>query len=300
MVRWGLVPFLLAIGLMPGSPETTPRPSWKTADSSATAAIHLSASQKEDANLRLINLLGKTALYCHRLENAALDFVCLEEITEDIDYSREKSGDFASKDTIVEKNTYLYDYQFIRKENIKKEVRKPLMIMKDGRLATVKEPGLLTSAVRVEYVLFGPIGLLGENWRPRRNFRIAGEDAVIGERAVILESRIRPGMEGSHCDGNAWIRESDGSVLKIEWDQSTLGGFKQIEERARSFKAEPRMTSTTEYGFEKNGLRFPSLDITEEAYLKAGKEPFIRARTVIRYKNYRFFTVESKAEVSIK
>jgi hypothetical protein len=127
-----------------------------------------------------------------------------------------------------------------------------------------------------------------------------GEWSVFGERAVILESRMRPGMEGSHCDGKAWIRESDGSVLKIEWDQSTLGGFKRIEERARSYKAEPRMTSTTEYGFEKNGLRFPSLDSTEEAYLMAGKEPFIRAKTVIRYKNYRFFTVETKAEIAIK
>ncbi len=294
----GIFWLLLAVGLMPGSPGTLSDAVRPAGESPATAPILLSASQKEDANLRLINLLGKTALYCQRLENAALDFVCLEEITEEIDHSREWPAGAENPENPFQKNSYLYDFQFIRKDIIKKEARTLLLI--NGRAATVKDDGLLTSAVQVENVLFGPIGLLGEDWRPRRNFRIAGEDAVGGERAVILESRMRPGMEGRHCDGKAWIRESDGSVLKIEWDQSTLGGFKQIEERARSFKAEPRMTSTTEYGFEKNGLRFPSLDITEEAYLKAGKEPFIRARTVIRYKNYRFFTVESKVEVSIK
>jgi hypothetical protein len=56
---------------------------------------------------------------------------------------------------------------------------------------------------------------------------------------------------------------------------------------------EPQITSFSEYGFEKNGLRFPSRDQTEEAYLKKDGKKYIRAETAIIYKDYKFFTVET-------
>jgi hypothetical protein len=49
----------------------------------------------------------------------------------------------------------------------------------------------------------------------------------------------------------------------------------------------------TEYGFEKNGIRFPSRDTSEEAYLKPDGTKFIRSRTSVVYRDYKFFTVET-------
>jgi hypothetical protein len=48
---------------------------------------------------------------------------------------------------------------------------------------------------------------------------------------------------------------------------------------------------------EKNGVRFPSLDITEEAYSGGGSSKFIRSTTTVKYKSYKFFTVETETGI---
>ncbi len=58
----------------------------------------------------------------------------------------------------------------------------------------------------------------------------------------------------------------------------------------------PEVTPDTEFGFEKNGLRFPSLDLTEEAYVDKDGARFVRAVTKVVYKEYKFFTVETETD----
>jgi len=255
-------------------------------------------SGREDVSGRRMSaLLEKAARYCRRLDQAALDFICKEEIAEEIDHAWEWAAEKYFRVQRKEKNSYLYDIQFVRKNGIKKENR--ALLRRNGRAVLEKDRGAgVPRAIQVEYVLFGPVGLLGEAWQPLRRFRMTGEEeSPDGERLVVVEARMRPGTVKGHSDGTAWIRESDGAVLKIEWDGTTAGGYEQIEERGRVFDAAPRLTAVTEYGLEKNGLRFPSRDVTEEAYLKNGKKPFIRSRTESRYTNYRFFTVETETDL---
>jgi hypothetical protein len=49
-------------------------------------------------------------------------------------------------------------------------------------------------------------------------------------------------------------------------------------------------------GFAKNGVRFPSKDTTEEAYLLKNGKKYIKSRTTILYEKCRFFTVESEVK----
>ncbi len=86
-------------------------------------------------------------------------------------------------------------------------------------------------------------------------------------------------------------------MLRIEWDPSTFDNYDVIMARAKLLEAEPRVTSYTEYGFEKNGLRFPSIDHTEEAYVLKDGKTFVRARTRIEYRDYKFFVVETRSEL---
>ena len=253
------------------------------------------SGREEASGRRLAALLEKAARYCRRLDRAALDFICKEQIAEEIDHAWEWPVEKYFRVRRREKNSYLYDIQFVRKNGIKTESR--ALLKKNGRAVLEKARGGFPKAIQVEYVLFGPVGLLGEAWQPRRSFRMTGEEeSPAGERLVAVEARMRPGTVKGHSDGTAWIRESDGAVLKIEWEGTTAGGYDQIEERARLFTARPRLTAVTEYGLEKNGLCFPSRDVTEEAYLKDGKTPFIRSRTESRYVDYRFFTVETETD----
>jgi hypothetical protein len=84
-------------------------------------------------------------------------------------------------------------------------------------------------------------------------------------------------------------------VLRIEWDPATFGHYEEIVARAEIFQAKPEVRSVTEFGFEKNGIRFPSSDLTEEGYREADEKLFIRARTEITYKDYKFFMVETSS-----
>ncbi len=54
--------------------------------------------------------------------------------------------------------------------------------------------------------------------------------------------------------------------------------------------------SATEFGSKKNGLRFPSLDLTEEACVGKDGKKFVRAVTKIVYKDYKFLTVETETD----
>jgi hypothetical protein len=48
----------------------------------------------------------------------------------------------------------------------------------------------------------------------------------------------------------------------------------------------------TEFQIEKNGLRFPTDWYIEEAYLTKPGRAFIRSKTRVTYKDFKFFTVE--------
>jgi hypothetical protein len=125
------------------------------------------------------------------------------------------------------------------------------------------------------------------------DYRIIGEEMVGGEKAVLLEAIPKPILNRPHCYGKIWVSEKDSSVLKIAWEQRSIGNYALLEERAKKYKANPAITSISEYGFEKNGLRFPSRDFSEEAYVNDKGGKFVRAQTSIVYKDYKFFTVET-------
>jgi hypothetical protein len=258
-------------------------------------------SQEENEEEKLADILRRAGQYSERLEKASLDFVCLEEITEKIDYSRDKSdevrlvgGGIRTQIRIAklkEKNSYLYDYQFIRKGSNKKEKR--VLLEKNGKKAKEEDPQLEIPPFQIENVLLGPIGLLSKYMQAHHDYRIIGEEVVEGEKAVVLEAIPRPTLKRPHCYGKIWVREKDSSVLKIVWEQKSIGNYAIFEERAKKYKAEPVITSISEYGFEKNGLRFPSRDYSEEAYVNEKGRKFVRAQTSIIYRNYKFFTVET-------
>ena len=61
-------------------------------------------------------LLKRCAAYCERLQKAVLDYVCQEEITEELIYESRTRG-FRARELVFlhQTNHYLYDYQLIRK-----------------------------------------------------------------------------------------------------------------------------------------------------------------------------------------
>ena len=254
---------------------------------------------------RLARTLEKAKAYCQRLERAALDFICTERIEEvayrlpefRMDETGRKIG-FVEVELAPRRantNTYVYDYQYVRKGNVKKEQR--ILIEENGRKVKEDDADLMTRTVRVENALFGPIGLLGVEWQPLHDYKVAGEETLEGKAVLVVQALPKQGLgdrERPHAYGRVWIREEDGAVVKIDWDQSSIGNFAQIRQEARRLEAEPQLVSLTEYGVAKGGLRFPSRDATEEAYLARDGKRIVKSSTTIAYTDYKFFTVETE------
>ena len=262
----------------------------------------------------LASVIISARKYCARLERAALDFVCVEEVEERLDLSRddreslERTARAKVKDPGAplplrsrleirrnprRKNIYLYDYQFVRRDGKTQEKR--VLLERNGKKAPSPDPPPRLGAFSYSDVLLAPIRLLDESTQAFYSYRLLGPDSVSGTDAWILE--VVPRVQGvtRYLGGRIWLKRDDSSVLRIEWDPATFGHYEEIVARAESYRAMPEVRSVTDFGFEKNGLRFPSSDLTEEAYRDADGKLFVRARTQITYQDYKFFSVETSS-----
>lgn len=274
-----------------------------------------SAAQQLEDDLFLRGLvLKRVREYCRRLELAALDFVCYEEISETLDTSRESqkadvridprmtSGvggvgrmSLSGRPFTFDPSTprkgahrYLIDYQFVRKEGHVEEKR--ILLEKDGKKVRLNESPAQMSVFSCSDMLLMPVKLLDEKVEEFYSYRILREDDLSGTKVWVLDISPRLSISG-YLGGQLWISQADFQVLKIEWDPTTFGRYEAIRQNAARYQGSAAVTSFTEFGVEKNGLRFPSRDETEEAYLNAGGEKFVRSRTRVTFTDYRFFTV---------
>ncbi len=263
-------------------------------------------------------LLAKARAYCRRLQSASLDFVCREEITETFARWTGRpewvgSSEFQPVHVTgpVDKHRLVYDYQFVRGGTAAKEMR--TLIEEDGRRKNIPNADLATRLFRYENVLFGPATLLDDRNFERYDFAVEAQEEAGGLPAVVSRLLLRNGgtidpavvisarprtSDGTSPPpfGRMWVSPTNGAVLKIEWDEHTLGSYSVIEERAKELKAKPRLTMTSEFGYEKNGIRFPSSHKIVEAYERGDKPPLVRSTTMVEYVGYKFFLVETAVD----
>jgi len=63
-------------------------------------------------------------------------------------------------------------------------------------------------------------------------------------------------------------------------------------ERGLNSGRTPRLVMRSDFSAEKNGIRFPSSLYVEEAYLKESGKAFVRSKTEVVYKDFKFFSVD--------
>jgi VWFA-related protein len=249
-------------------------------------------------------ILKAAARYCRDLKDASLDFVGREEVRERL------SGALAAQASILKDTDpsnrgitvgnirdlvreWAYDYQLVRREGWAAETR--VLLEENGKARREENASLRTSRFEHKFVVLGPVGLFSDEAQRLHEYRIVGETDMEGEPVLVID--VRPtGTGRSSLYGKAWVRERDGALLKIEWEPGSMGNYAAIEEFAKASRAQPRIKFTSEYGFEKNGLRFPSAYEVIEAYRMSGRMVTL-SRTNVEYKNYKFFEVKVRTEI---
>ncbi|HPW17082.1 MAG TPA: hypothetical protein PLP83_01735 [Candidatus Aminicenantes bacterium] len=294
-------PLLLA----PPGLDAAPPQRLKTAANPAAETAPVPAAPAAP-DLSLEALLDRAAEYCRRLESSAFDFVCREEIRETIDPKLDSSPAPPPPDPGTSpflgptltfsrarkvKRSYVYDYQCVRAGRAIREVRTQLE--ENGRKKVVPDAGLATSIVVFSNCLMGPVGLFAERVRADYDFTVAGEDEIGPARVLVVDAKPRPGAPPARgLYGKAWIDVKTGDILRIEWSESRVGHYDVFEERGRKFGRTPRLVMRSEFSAEKNGIRFPSRMSFEETYLDGRGRAFVRSRTEVVYRDFKFFSVE--------
>ena len=247
--------------------------------------------QTADA-VKLAQILQKTADYCQKLEKALLDFVCVEEVKETLYYEVfEKEYNFGSYRVIDrdEEHTFLYEYQLIR--NAEKTEESRTLIEKDGRKRCEKVAGVGTFRFRFENIIYGPVDLLKRAHQPHFNYSFVREEPKPEEGTIIIQAVPDP-SEQEYCPfGKIWVRESDFAILKIEYNQLSIKTLYVENQDHRREKDETQFELTSEFGVEKNGIRFPSRLVFQEVKVDRSGTKDVRSWAEITYRDYKFFTV---------
>jgi hypothetical protein len=271
----------------------------------------------------LAALLEKAAASCRKLEGAALDYICKEEIVEVTDPRLDMSqstkplttwtsvkptadasmglGETRTGIAIVPsapkvKRTLIYDYQCIRAGGEIREVRK---LLEENR-KKINEPNakLKTLNFLFGYVLMAPVGIFAERSQADYDYKIAGRDKIQKRPAVIIDVAPKPeAPEARNLYGKAWIDAATGDILKIQWSEKRVNHYEITLKRAEQYNRKPRLTIRSEFQVEKNGVRFPSKLFIEEAYVSEGGLVFVRSETNVTYKDFKFFTVETEPRI---
>ncbi len=242
--------------------------------------------------------LKLAASYCHELEAASLDFVCREEVKE-----RLSSRLLAQKPTAVMGTDgagvplmavedmvldWAYDYQLTRKGGWAAETR--TLLEENGKPRREEHAALQTHRFYHRFVVLGPVGLFGAEAQTHHDYLVVQETEMEGEPVLVVDVRPK-GQETSSLYGRAWVRRWDGAVLKVEWEPVSIANYEAVDEIAGAMRAKPRLKFSSEYGVEKNGLRFPSSYEVVEAY-RLSRGTVTASRTSVVYKDYKFFEVK--------
>ncbi|MBN1274125.1 MAG: TonB family protein [Candidatus Aminicenantes bacterium] len=259
------------------------------------------AAPTEPADEELSRILDRCTKYCDRLAAVSLDFICKEKIEEEIYTPREShfftphSSQMFTSNTAMkkDKHKFLYDYQLIRKENTVKEQR--ILLEENGKKTHVENVPLETSVFKHRFVLFGPLGLLSRDMQAQHDFKFLKEEKFKGKPVYVIEAVPKSPLQFDHLFGKIFIDKENFSILRIEWDQESLQNYDIIEVIAQKLNAKPKITLITEFAFEKNGIRFPSLYAITETYIsKSRGRRFTRSTTEVEYSAYQFFTVDTE------
>ena len=239
-------------------------------------------------------LLALAAGYCARLSRASIDFVCLEDVSEKIydwrvHYPSSTGPALPSWRNEPVGHRYVYDYQFIVENGNRTEKRRVLEL--DGVKKEGEDTELDTQTFFYKNVMFGAVDLMAESRQSFYRYELKARESQGGQAVAVIEAVPIPGLAVAVNRGTIWIRESDGAILKIVWNDRMMQETEAIRETARRLKSTPQILQVTEFGFEKNGVRFPNRFSIEEAYVNKKGKKSLRSTLNVVYRDYKFFTV---------
>ena len=277
----------------------------------------------EQQKSELKKVLMGAADYCSNLENAAFHFVCREDIEELLKVIRR--GFSSTRETFNPqtgimvrsrepgapprkslvsnlKHRYIYDYQLIVDKGKITEQRRILKGKEKDRAASGSS--LNVDSFLSRKIVLSPISILGIANQGRYKFRYVKQDRVDGAEAIQIEVFPKKLDQSESIYGTIWIDASDHSIIRIEVNPVSIGGFTTLMKLASDLGSILDVKCTIDFGLKRNGIRFPTRVRIRELYhggdfLKRvmRMNSWEKSRITYRYLDYKFFEVDTEVKV---
>jgi hypothetical protein len=180
----------------------------------------------------------------------------------------------------------------------------------------MRNPGLQTIVYSYKNTLY-PIYLFAREHQGKYRYRIIKQTETMNRKAWLIEVKTRKGNEiqlkkgekSSASPGTlakAWVDTDDFSLLKLEVFPEAFRGFDYLLRKLPG-KFDIKINDVHFFGFQKNGIRFPS---KTEIHLSYKEEPDIgidgikygaivlnNITTIYTYKDYLFYRAKPSEPV---
>jgi TonB family protein len=258
-------------------------------------------------------MLEGAALYCEKLETAALEFICEEKIDEThynfatdpkwggIAVASRETGQITRQAFFPQwdphrtiRSNYMCDYLFVRRDNRVDERR--VVLEDNGKRMPDRSVLLEEKRFTALNPVMGAVELLGRGRQALFNYRIIGRAAHQERDVAILEVIPKSGNSRGIEYAKVWIDSENFQILRSEVQGVPIEGYDDVLRDSVEFRVRPYLLATHTYDFEKNGIRFPGQSIIRVEYPRRGE--FTEDRTLklkidMKYGKYQFFTVET-------
>ena len=262
---------------------------------------------EDDSNI-LETILTKASEYCASLNELSVSFACREKTKEKKSYAPSKEDLKFRPDQWLSdynppvrdlpkkgKNVFVFMYRFSRKDYHIEESR--TLLEENGQKKYEEDAHIKTKYYSYEDVFFKPIVFFGESFQDDYEYTLIKEDNYKGERAYIIGATPLSSQITNILQANIWIDQNDLSVLKIEWEQTSLQNYGEAVIIAISLHARPNFKFSAEFDTDHNGIRFPSSFSFKELYiLKRGGKRYIRTDLSVEYSGYEFLNSRAQLE----
>jgi hypothetical protein len=256
-------------------------------------------------DLSLAALLARAAAYAEKLKGAAFHFICREDVSETVFTPKSSKNPEPS----TARNAWKYDYQIICREG---KITENRVLLEKNRVEAHLANAQLETMFHSYFSFYMPVTILAGEKQHLYHYRLLGKERI--DQKIVWRIAAACRVPGSIPSGEIWVGEEDGTVWKIQIDQTSIVGFDKMAQKAIEQGYMPEITTIHEYNLEKNGIHFPTKTTFIERYKPYGEAanktvyvsgtgktgithtPFERSQTYYQYRDHLFFSVSTRVE----
>jgi hypothetical protein len=254
-------------------------------------------------------ILDRSWEYCRKIDDIAHFYLCREKISQTtktiVNVGSSMMGSFEDNsifkvNSVVpdlanpERSQSINDYQITSQNSLVTELRTPVKPPLNERISPFAQKSL-SFPIPINI----PAQLLAPGFRDEFIYSLGRDEKALGRNCQVIEIRSRR-KRGVRILGAAIMVEKNGArVVKAEVECGSSAIDKRILTECQQYYLVPHMRVTYEYGIEKKGILFPSRSEVVLDYSQLGptNTQDTKMKLEIRYDKYRFFIVETNAEI---